>query len=100
VKTAIGGKARAYRYGGEEMAVVLPNYVREEAVAISERVRQAVEKRRVDVDGSTIGVTVSVGLAEHFPGEPASQLIDRADTALYQAKEAGRNRVCLADNPS
>lgn len=93
VKNAVANKVSAYRYGGEEMAVVLPNFTREEAIATSERIRQAIEKKRVDIGSNKLCVTVSIGVGFYVRGESSKQLVDRADKALYQAKTAGKNRV-------
>ncbi|MBI5290897.1 MAG: GGDEF domain-containing protein [Chloroflexi bacterium] len=98
VKDAIANKANAYRYGGEEMAVVLPNFTREEAITTSERIRQAIEKKRVDIGSNKICVTVSIGVGFYVLGESVNQLVKRADAALYQAKTAGKNRVSAGND--
>jgi len=82
------------RYGGEEMAIVLPGANAEEAVRAMERARQAVEQARFRSPSSELSVTMSFGVAELLPGEDQKQLIGRADAALYAAKEDGRNRGC------
>jgi diguanylate cyclase (GGDEF)-like protein len=93
---AIKSQARAYdhvaRYGGEEFAVVLPDAGPLEMQAVAERVRIAVQAL------TTLHrpVTVSVGAALCDGTTSPSNLVDRADQALYQAKQDGRNRVHLA----
>ena len=77
------------RYGGEEFCVVLSNLDDRLAQSVGERLRQEIHKQ--PIEGRK--VTVSVGLSRWDGAEPLSQLIDRADRALYQAKEAGRNQV-------
>ena len=89
------------RYGGEEIAVLLPQTDAAGAVAAAERFRQAVEALAVVHAGSPAGhLTVSIGAAEFKPsddpGAPA-RLVRSADRALYAAKAAGRNQVRLAD---
>ncbi len=87
----------AGRYGGEEFLVVLPHTPRAGAVAFAERFRQAVEACEVRVaSGVAVRVTVSVGVAS-VPETPVTEpwdLLRFADVALYEAKRAGRNRVC------
>ena len=81
----------AGRYGGEEFLVVMPETGLKEAVAIAERVRQAVESLTWE---QPITLTISVGVAMWQRDETASELISRADALLYKAKEGGRNQVC------
>jgi diguanylate cyclase (GGDEF)-like protein len=86
------------RFGGEELAIVLPETSREGGYAVAERIRRRVEQafQGRPIDGSDISMTVSAGLAT-FPedGLHADELLARADEALYGAKHAGRNRVCV-----
>jgi len=87
------------RVGGEEILVLatqLPNST--QAAAVGERLRQAVEQRQVQLDGSDelLQVTISVGGARHRPSEAGEATQSRADEALYAAKNGGRNRVELA----
>ena len=83
-----------YRIGGEEILVVLPGATREDAVAIAERLRQAVRRRRpVGVD-----VTISIGAATTKPETVDTEdLVARADAALYAAKANGRDTVFVAN---
>jgi diguanylate cyclase (GGDEF)-like protein len=85
------------RYGGEEIAVVLPDIGAAGAVRIAELIREAVAAHEFDARGRTLRVTVSVGVAT-FPTDAstADALIVAADEALYDAKSRGRNRVCTA----
>lgn len=85
----------AYRYGGEEMLLVLRDVGRREAMRIAERVRAAVERagfRHPDADAGLL--TVSIGVAAG--PEQSGDLLARADAALYEAKRQGRNRVIAA----
>ena len=79
------------RYGGEEFAVILPETPIDGARQSSERIRKAVERESVSVGKADLNITVSIGAAEVMPGESVSQLIERADGALYASKDAGRN---------
>ena len=83
------------RYGGEEFAVLLPYTHIEEAKIVGERLRKAVENASIPIDKKNINVTISMGLAEFSPQETGEDLFKRADSALYEAKESGRNRVCV-----
>jgi len=85
------------RTGGEEFAVLLDEPGHVEALAVVERMRLAIERARFDMNGVTIAVTLSAGVAVHRPGDRTFEdLARRADQALYAAKAAGRNRVVSA----
>lgn len=83
---------QAYRYGGEEFAVLISHYDRGDPSAIAERIRQKLgEVAMPELEQGHI--TVSVGLAEAKDATTPTELLRRADEALYAAKQAGRNRV-------
>jgi diguanylate cyclase len=84
----------AFRYGGEEFLLALVETSGEAAAKAAERIRRDVEAAVLTLpDGSTLRATVSIGVAD-FSGHPDHEfLIQRADAALYLAKEGGRNRV-------
>lgn len=86
------------RIGGEEFLVVMPDILPENAARVAERVRNAVEAPEfaIDEEGTAISITVSIGLAQHRLGESSTDLIGRADAALYESKAAGRNMVTLS----
>nr|WP_244426932.1 diguanylate cyclase [Methylorubrum extorquens] len=84
------------RYGGEEIVMVVPGAELPDARAIAERIRHRIEATPFAIDGGTrdIGVTVSVGVSVRRATDTGpSDLLKRADTALYRAKSFGRNRV-------
>ncbi|MBC7843490.1 MAG: GGDEF domain-containing protein [Gemmatimonadaceae bacterium] len=85
---------RLARYGGEEFVAVLPGATLAEACQIAERVRSAVAERLMPLqDGTVLRVTVSVGVSERYPDDQrGTAMFDRADSSLYRAKGAGRNR--------
>ena len=92
----------AARYGGEEFAIVLPNTLLPQAVAIADQIRCAVMNKelRKRSTGAHLGrVTVSVGVATLGKSDTAQSLIERADGCLYAAKRAGRNRVVSETDP-
>lgn len=86
------------RWGGEEFVLLLCDTPAADAVALMERLRQAVQAMQVPVaqGGQPITVTVSIGLARHAPADPLAGTLERADQALYAAKAGGRNRVVPA----
>ncbi|KRA99026.1 hypothetical protein ASD83_00325 [Devosia sp. Root685] len=86
----------ASRIGGEEFCVVLIDIDQETAQAIAERIRQAFADLAVAIDDKGLIATVSIGLAIPATDEDFSALLNRADAALYQAKNGGRNQVRLA----
>ncbi len=87
-------RSTSARYGGEELALILPGVGQNRAVEIAEEYRQALARQVIHHLGVEIRVTVSVGVAT-FPvhGHDAQELIAAADEALYRAKTGGRNRV-------
>lgn len=85
------------RYGGEEFILVMPEIAPEDGVKAAERIRKKVVKENLAGDGEPIEVTVSVGVASYpKDGDDPQTVIRQADTALYKAKETGRNCVVLA----
>ena len=86
------------RYGGEEFLVVIPGCTAEQARQCAERIRSTVAESPVDANGSALAVTVSVGTAVLNPLiNTQNEALAAADSALYRAKHAGRNRVVCCD---
>jgi len=81
------------RYGGEEFAVLLPDTDLLQAKTVAERVRSAIEATTIRRDELEFQVTISIGITATQHEEKLEDLIDKADQALYQAKELGRNRI-------
>lgn len=84
------------RIGGEEFAVVLPDYKVEHAVKKAEEVLAFVRKKIFVHGEKQFRFTVSIGIAQHLEGESAEQWLKRADAALYHAKNSGRDRFIVA----
>ena len=87
----------AARYGGEELAVLLPGLGLDRALQVAERLRAGIEALAIPNAGAPLGrLTASVGAAAILPnaGQTPDGLIEAADLALYQAKAEGKNRVC------
>jgi diguanylate cyclase (GGDEF)-like protein len=84
------------KYGGEEFCVILTETDAQGAQFVAERIRQALQDTSVQAYDEILRVTISIGIAA-FPhdGRDLPALVDKADQALYRAKETGRNRVCV-----
>ena len=85
------------RIGGEEFVVILPDTDLIGAMAVAERIRMGIQNLILETVKGTLQVTISAGVAARYSGETYSELFDRADTALYESKRLGRNRVSVAD---
>jgi diguanylate cyclase (GGDEF)-like protein len=81
------------RYGGEEFMLVMPETDLNGAHVCVERIRRKVAETPLQVEASSLALTVSCGLAAYRPGEDLRATLARADQALYQAKDAGRDQV-------
>lgn len=85
------------RVGGEEFVVLAPDTQLNDAVVLAERIRHTLECSPLLIDGHALQLTVSIGVAVALPGErDVAAIMQLADTALYAAKRAGRNRVVAA----
>lgn len=90
----------SYRYGGEEFLFCLPDTPLVVARRVLDRVRASMARNSVDLgDDLQVTVTCSMGIAEMAPGRSVQDCIEAADRALYEAKESGRNRICVAPAP-
>ena len=87
----------AARIGGEEFALLLPSTNRLGAAVLAESIRAAVEKRKFVLDGRSVTVTISIGIAsyEAEQTDTIEGLLKIADQRLYLAKKNGRNRICV-----
>lgn len=85
------------RFGGEEFVLLLHGANSENAFAIAERIRQEIAKEEIKTyDGKTISITISAGIATVTDTiKDIEEMIDKADIAMYKAKQLGKNKVCL-----
>lgn len=88
------------RYGGEEFTVLLPMRSRQDAETVAERLRQVTEAQPCLSRAGPIRVTISIGVAFHRTAHSLDEVLSRADTRLYEAKQAGRNRVVCEPLPA
>lgn len=95
IQETVRGVDIAARYGGEEFILLLPDANLHLGHLVAERIRRSIVERPTVIDGKPYPVTVSLGVAQYDPARDLTErhLIERADQALYQAKEAGRNQV-------
>lgn len=84
------------RWGGEEFLIAMLDTGADAAAQIIDRLRLAIAGHQLQVDGQAIELSASFGIAQCRPGDTVSDVINRADTALYAAKRAGRNRWEMA----
>ena len=89
-----GGKA--FRYGGEEFIVLLPDTTLEKAIIVAEHIRESISTKKFKntKTGERLGnITVSLGVSIIRKGDSPISIVERTDAALYKAKESGRNNV-------
>lgn len=93
LKTSLRETDFIARYGGEEFAMVLYNILPEDAIAVTDRVRQTLSEIPIQFDGQIFRITMSFGIATMHPDDAITreELLNQADKALYRAKSAGRN---------
>lgn len=97
----VGKGHSVFRFGGEEMLILLPGQGSPQAVAMAEKIRRAIEELAIPHGRSDHDiVTASLGVASAMPAQMAiEKLLQRADEALYEAKHRGRNMVVIAEEP-
>jgi len=94
IKSSVRSVDQAFRYGGDEFVVILPETTRDDAYVVAERVREQIDGK---MEKEAIDVTCSIGLASYpADGVVADELVDMADNALYYAKRTGGNRIFLS----
>jgi diguanylate cyclase (GGDEF)-like protein len=94
IKSCLRKMDTAYRYGGEEFTVILPETSRGEVMTVAKRIKDAIENEKfAPQSGKSIFMTISIGVTEYSPGERISTFIQRADKAMYLSKQRGRNQI-------
>ncbi len=83
------------RFGGEEFTMLLPNTDSQSALVLANQLRQTIEKTGFNASGVSVAITISCGITEFILSDTDEIAFERADQALYQAKEQGRNRCCI-----
>ena len=102
IKSCLRTNDSAYRYGGEEFTVILPETNGDEAKTVAQRIRSSLETENFSpTPDKKAKITISIGVTQYFPKEELSAFIRRADRAMYLSKKNGRNRVSvlLAEPP-
>ena len=93
IKGAVRNTDMVFRYGGEEFVVLLDKLDFKNALTVAEKVRAQIESHHLTNKGNVLNVTVSIGLSCFKEGDIETSIFERADKALYQGKQNGRNRV-------
>ncbi len=93
LKSSLRSEVKTYRFGGEEFVVVLNRIDLAEAQKIAKRILKTISESKLIYKNSTIKITMSGGITGHRQNDTIDTIIERADRALYKAKENGKNRV-------
>ena len=94
IKDSLRGSDTVFRYGGEEFVILLPDTKLNEANIIAERVRSGIEAHTLAYGMNVVNITASLGVSSLQANESMGSFINRADTAMYKAKNSGRNKIC------
>ena len=97
VKSVLGPAQAAFRYGGEEFAVILPETDLTTAFQAAERIRTAIGQNSFTYQEAVIRLTLSLGVAASRAGETKEEMVKRCDAALYRAKLEGKNRTIIGE---
>jgi len=99
IKSCLRTIDSAYRYGGEEFTVILPETSGQEGITAAQRIRTAIESAKFHSEpDKTFRITISIGVTEYIKNEEVTQFVKRADKAMYMSKKQGRNRVSFLFN--
>ncbi len=96
IKKCLRKMDTAYRYGGEEFTIILPETSRKEAVVVAERIMEKLNHSDFEpIPGVFCKITISIGITEYISEEEVTALVKRADEAMYRSKENGRNSISI-----
>lgn len=99
LKEMIKNKGKVFRYGGEELIIILENHTSEEAFNVAENIRKGISKNnKIQQERFTSPITISIGISS-YPDDATTMdsFIEKADKAMYFAKGSGRNKTCMYD---
>jgi diguanylate cyclase len=99
IKSALRDSDFLARFGGDEFALILIKSIPQSAELVARKLCGTVRDSRFQFEDSELRVTLSIGAAEATAFDTTESLLERADSALYQVKQSGRNNVCFAENP-
>jgi len=98
IKECLRKMDSAYRYGGEEFTIILPETDGPEAITVAQRIKESIERQKYSpVPGKEVTVTVSTGVTQYYPDEDLTQFVQRSDKAMYASKQKGRNKITYFD---
>jgi diguanylate cyclase (GGDEF)-like protein len=94
IKSCLRKMDTAYRYGGEEFTVILPETSRGEVMTVAKRIKDVMENKKFSPQsGKSVSITISIGATEYCRDERISEFVQRADKAMYLSKQRGRNQI-------
>ena len=94
IKSCLRKMDTAYRYGGEEFTVILPETSKDEVMTVAKRIKDAIENEKFSPQsGKSISMTISIGVTQYCLGERISKFVQRSDKAMYLSKQRGRNQI-------
>ena len=94
IKSCLRKMDTAYRYGGEEFTVILPETSGDEVMTVAKRIKDAIKNEKFSTQsGESISMTISIGVTQYCTGERISTFVQRADKAMYLSKQRGRNQI-------
>ena len=94
IKSCLRKMDTAYRYGGEEFTVILPETSRGEVMTVAKRIKDVMENEKFSPQsGKSVSITISIGATEYCRDERISEFVQRADKAMYLSKQRGRNQI-------
>ena len=96
LKNSLRNEVKAYRFGGEEFVVLLNRIGLDAALKIAQRIIDTISESKLIYKSNTINITVSGGITSHKKGDTPDSFIERADSALYEAKNDGKNKIVVA----